>query len=450
MKVCSKGMAKKIFFIAFTASVFIAALAGASSEERVKYSEMEKENIGGDAESQESLKEYYGDVLGSVKTEAKFNTLATKNEIAVLNVTIDGKDRRILTRLYSGNASTTQQNLSYARLITAENLVVLGNISLKGILFSEIESSFGSRRLLDIKSTALRYNDEGFSRLVNGKANVSINPILRELISSYKVFLSAEGLTKGIYVAEKTNSYFIVKSANSNSNVGFSWMLSGASREFSGLGLSSEYAKARGIEITAEINFENGTTEVRINGLNKIFALANKTPNNSSNNPNKNNNTRDNNSNSSQGIVLVTGNLIDEFGLETDLGRILGNATPLPDLNGSENNNQTSNEATNNSDNLINENNNSISNESAPIGLGGNSSAIPKGDELAFILYSTDEELIASQISEVTGLSVLQAKKLINFAYLEPQNFEDETIEDTATKLGFIEKINGSVVIRLG
>ena len=306
MKPGSNGMAKKIFFIAFTASMFIAALAGVSSEERVKYSELEKENIGSDAESQESLKDYYGDVLGSVKTEAKFNTIATKNEIAVLNVTIDGKDRRILTRMYIGNATNTQQNLSYSKLITAENLVVLGNISLKGILFSEVESSFGARRLLDIKSTTLRHTDEGFSRLINGKANVSINPILRELISGYNVFLSAEGLTKGIYVAEKTNSYFIVKSANANSNVGFSWMLSGKSKEFSDLRLNSEYGKARGIEITAEINFENGTTEVRIKGLDKIFALINKTSNNSSNNPNKNNNTLDNNSNSNQGIALVT------------------------------------------------------------------------------------------------------------------------------------------------
>ena len=40
MKPGSNGMAKKIFFIAFTASMFIAALAGVSSEERVKYSEL--------------------------------------------------------------------------------------------------------------------------------------------------------------------------------------------------------------------------------------------------------------------------------------------------------------------------------------------------------------------------------------------------------------------------
>ena len=148
--------------------------------------------------------------------------------------------------------------------------------------------------------------------------------------------------------------------------------------------------------------------------------------------------------------MLVTGNLIDEFGLETDLGRILGNATPLPDLNESASNNQNSNEIINNSNNLINGNNNSISNESAPVGLEGNASAIPKGNELKFTLYSTNEELIASQISEVTGLSVLQAKKLVNFAYLEPENFEDETAEDAIRRLDFIEKINGSVVIRLG
>jgi len=64
-------------------------------------------------------------------------------------------------------------------------------------------------------------------------------------------------------------------------------------------------------------------------------------------------------------------------------------------------------------------------------------------------LHSTNEEFIVNQVSSVTGLSVLQAKKLINFDYLGPVNFEDEAIE-SAPKLDFIEKVNGSVIIRLG
>lgn len=431
----NSNKAKGIFFIAVIASLFIAALVQVSSQENVRYSDLEKQEIGSDAESQDSLKEYYGEVLGSVKTEAKFNTIATKDEIAVLNVTIDGKDRRILTRLHNATGTIAQQqDLTNAKLVRTESLVVLGNISLKGVLFSEIDGSFGARRLADIKSTTLRHADEGFSRLINGKANVSVNPVLRELIDGYNVYLSAEGLTKGIYVAEKNRDYFVIKSINSNSNIAFSWMLSGISKRYEELNLNSEYGKQKGIEITAEINFENGTTRVIINGLDKIIALAN------SSIQGNNNSAQTNNSNQNQSIGLITGNLVDEFGLETDLGRILGNATPLPNLS-------VDNATTAQNNTLISNETGIISNESVSTGL-INASLTPS-NALEFILYSTNEEFIVSQVSSVTGLSVLQAKKLINFDYLSPVNFEDEIIE-SAPKLDFIEKVNGSVIIRLG
>ena len=115
----NRNTAKGIFFTAIIASLFIAALAQVSSEENVKYSDLEKQAIGSDAESQDSLKEYYGEMLGSVKTEAKFNTIAIKDELAVLNVTIDGKDRRILTRLHNatGTIAAQQQDLTNAKLV---------------------------------------------------------------------------------------------------------------------------------------------------------------------------------------------------------------------------------------------------------------------------------------------------------------------------------------------
>tara|TARA_Y100000294_G_C8370448_1_gene262504 strand:+ start:77 stop:310 length:234 start_codon:yes stop_codon:yes gene_type:complete len=43
-----------------------------------------------------------------------------------------------------------------------------------------------------------------------------------------------------------------------------------------------------------------------------------------------------------------------------------------------------------------------------------------------------------------------QEKKLINFVYAEPVNFEDETIEPQVSGFDWIEKINGAVRAKLG
>jgi len=446
---------KKMFFIFAVITLFFAAIMQVSSDiEQVKYSELEKEEISDDDESQEALQEYYGEILGTVKKKAKFNTIATHGDIVVLNVTINGKDTRILTRMRTATLFPAQ-NLLNATLIRTINLIVLGNISLKGNLFFEAEKSYGLRRLYGIGSTTSRYVDEGFARLVNGKANVSINPVLRELISGYNVFLSAEGLTRGMYIAEKTSSYFVVKSVNAGSNVGFSWMLRGIKKELDEK-LSSEYGKEKGIGIKAEINFENGVTEVKITGFNKISRLIEIYTGNNNSDVVQNNNSV--NQTNNQGFTLITGNLIDEFGLETDLGNILSDTTPSLPTIGEENN-----DSSNNQDNDLNVNETkSDINETLPGSIGldnitsnetlsGNGSIVsaPETSILEFTLQSTNEEFIVSQVADVTGLSLVQVRKLINFVYLKPTGFEDEIIEERLS-LDFIEKINGSVIIRLG
>ena len=454
MKLNKNNTVKRMFFIFAVITLFFAAIIQVSSDiEPVKYTDMEKDEIGEDNESQEALQEYYSEILGSVKKKAKFNTIATQGDIAVLNVTINGKDSRILTRLRTATIFPTQ-NLLNATMIRTINLVVLGNISLKGNLFFEAEKSFGLRRLYGVGSTNSMYVDEGFARLVNGKANVSINPILSELISGYNVFLSAEGLTRGIYISEKTSSYFVVKSINSGSNVGFSWMLRGIKKELDEK-LSSEFGKGKGIGIKAEINFENGVTDITITVLEavsesiNISTNINISPNNSSDAVQNNNSVNTTNNLNSN---IITGNLVDEFGLETDLGNILSDTPPpLPTLG--EENNDLSN----------NQNNNLNVNETLPESIGlenitsnenlmENGSIVPVSEDfvLEFTLQSTNEEFIVSQIADVTGISPGDARKLINFVYLEPIGFEDEVIEPLQPSLNFIEKINGSVIIRLG
>jgi len=436
------NVVKKLLIIVVMLTFFIATLVQVSSDQddRVRYSDLEKEEIGDDDESQEVLQEYYGEILGKVKKKSKFNTFATQGDIVIFNVTINGKDRRILTRLREATITSGQGvDLTNAKLIRTESLIVLGNISLKGNLFLDIDDDFGSRRLFGLGSTNLRYVDEGFSRLVDGKGNVSINPILRNLISNYNVFLSAEGLTRGIYVAEKTHSYFVVKSVNSGSNVGFSWMLRGVRTKYDEGYLVSEYGKGKGISITATINFENGSSKIVITGLNEILVLVNETtisaPDNIAVNPDQNNSIN------GQGIKLITGNLIDEFGLETELGQILGDATPLSELI-AENDQDTS--ADNNL--IINDESNApINNNPA-----SNGTVIEEISVLEFTLFSTDEDLVMGQISSVTGLNLLEVKKLVNFVYTSPEGFSDEIVEAEVGRIEGIEKINGSVIIRLG
>ena len=73
-----------------------------------------------------------------------------------------------------------------------------------------------------------------------------------------------------------------------------------------------------------------------------------------------------------------------------------------------------------------------------------------ESSDLEFTLYNTNEEFIMSQIADITGLTTAQVKMLINFVYAEPEGFEDEIIEPEISEIEGIEKINGSVIIKLG
>ena len=60
-------MVKRMFFLVVIVSLFFTALMQVSSEEKVRYADLEKEEIGEDEESQELLRIYYGEILGKIK-----------------------------------------------------------------------------------------------------------------------------------------------------------------------------------------------------------------------------------------------------------------------------------------------------------------------------------------------------------------------------------------------
>ena len=145
----------RIFFVyVIVVTLFLSGLLQVSSESnKVKYSDLEKEEFSVDEETQELLGEYYGKLLGFVKKRDKFNNIVEHESLAILNVTINGKDKRIFTRLRTGLLFPAQRD--YSGLITADNLIVLGNISLKGILFNEITGLYGPRNLFGLSTTKL-------------------------------------------------------------------------------------------------------------------------------------------------------------------------------------------------------------------------------------------------------------------------------------------------------
>lgn len=379
----------------FLTAVFLVVLSviivlQASSQETEKYSDLKKENIS--EESNEALKEYYGSVLSTIGEESKFNTISTKEGIAILNVTVDGRDRRILTRLSKGIAiQKPSTDIIYAQLIQSYNLTVLGNLEISGKEFFLLETDYGSRNFFSIKAPSERLIDEGNSRLTDGIANVSINPIFAELAKSYNVYLSPRGLTKGLYVAEKASDYFVVKGVNKKSNVAFSWLLSGSLSD-----KLYEQSVEDDLGIRVIIDSEAGTAEIEIIGLTSA--------------------------NSSFSYDLITGNVV----LEEDLSAILEDIpTPLPTIEKDKVKENVTNEI------LLNESQNTN----------------VKG--IKFRLYKTDEGYIIQQIVSVTGLTPEAVKSRINFSYKVPEDFADEQVEEYPQMKG-IESSNGSIVIRLG
>ena len=445
----NKSVIKIIFLIAIFGALIYSIKVNAETD-RTETSKLEKLQISQD--SQEQLKDYYGELLGTLKTDAKFNTISTKDNIAIINVSFGNKSSRIFTRLYNGNI--LGQSTSNSGLITAKNIIATGNISASGFVINEIEKTFGPRRLFGIHSTDARYFDEGTARIIDGKAKIYINPVLREQIGKYNVYLSSEGITNGIYVSEKSDSYFVVKSLKSGSNVKFSWMISGTKKEYEDEHLNP-YNKKDGLSINAVVDYESGNSNITIYAENSSMLNISKLRGNG-------------NEKETKLFGFITANAI----LEDDLSSILNTGeVELPSLEQQEpqqeeiqsndsSNNQTPNELPqNNITNNISDNtteNNGVEvvlNEpsSDEINEGYNST---KPLSVSFRLSSVDDKEIIAEILSLTGLKTESVMKNIKFIYKEPENYGDETIgisgEASNAKMEGFEKVNGSVIIRLG
>lgn len=149
------------------------------------------------------------------------------------NVNVDGTNTRSLKYggyFYGGNASA----YAYvgARLGTAisgnSNYKIIGPGVVSTIVSSEKQN--GNKKIMFApEAPEVLFEDYGTGRLVDGIAEIKIDPILAKNIHvdskrPLKVFIQLEGDCNGVFVTNKSKTGFTVKELqNGKSNVDFSW-----------------------------------------------------------------------------------------------------------------------------------------------------------------------------------------------------------------------------------
>ncbi len=108
------------------------------------------------------------------------------------------------------------------------NYKILGNGTVSTIIDGEGENQ---HIMFAPEAPEMLFQDYGIGKLVNGKAQINIDPILAKNIvvnekHPLKVFIQLEGDCNGVYVSEKSAKGFVVKELqNGNNNVNFSYQI---------------------------------------------------------------------------------------------------------------------------------------------------------------------------------------------------------------------------------
>jgi hypothetical protein len=149
------------------------------------------------------------------------------------NVNVDGTNTRSLKYggyFYGGNAS------AYAYVGVRLGAAITGNSNYKiigpGVVSTIVssEKQNGNKKIMFApEAPEVLFEDYGTGKLVDGIAEIKIDPILAKNIHvdskrPLKVFIQLEGDCKGVFVTDKSKTGFTVKELqNGKSNVDFSW-----------------------------------------------------------------------------------------------------------------------------------------------------------------------------------------------------------------------------------
>ena len=267
------------------------------------------------------------------------------------NATLHVVGNMILKATSTSNASPIL-NISGNDGRTACIFTINGDFQCNGTKSATVDTSFAERKLYAIESPDVRHIDEGRAKLRKGFANISLDPIFKETIEeNYNVYLTPEGKTKALYVDEKARDYFIVKDTSSTNAV-FSYIISAYRKGYE----SKRFDSGSDIEITATIDTD--TTEIELSGnLAQETTLEPQTAQQSQESAQSSQETQQNTTSNNTTLAIsiqeasqtqqpnsvavvtgnaikivsksMTGNVINELGLETDLSRILDNSSTI-------------------------------------------------------------------------------------------------------------------------
>lgn len=165
---------------------------------------------------------------GDVETQGKidaFDRITARDGLTVQNgaivngltVTTNG----LLIQL--GGLAVTGQT-------TTQSISVNGNLNVTGSKNNVISLADGTKALLYAnESPDYWFEDFGTVSLKNGRAIINIDPTFAEATNTdvpYKVFLTANGNTRGLYVSKKTKTSFEVReSSGGRSNISFDYRI---------------------------------------------------------------------------------------------------------------------------------------------------------------------------------------------------------------------------------
>jgi len=128
--------------------------------------------------------------------------------------------------LYSGGSSSNSSFAYAGARYNNTNFKILGN----GIVSSIVRDNQGNGRIMfAAEAPEVLLEDYGTGQLVNGQAQITIDPVLANNIQvdgahPLKVFIQLEGDCNGVYVTNKSANGFSVKELqNGTSNVSFSY-----------------------------------------------------------------------------------------------------------------------------------------------------------------------------------------------------------------------------------
>ena len=134
------------------------------------------------------------------------------------------------------------------------------------------------------------FQDYGNGKLINGKAHITLDPILSKNIAvndkhPLRVFIQLEGDCKGVYVSNKTQYGFdVTELKNGNSNVSFTYsIVANRADEINPDGTLAKYSEERfspapGPIVKTKTESEKLATNLEIQNKTEIKAIANEQP----------------------------------------------------------------------------------------------------------------------------------------------------------------------------